>query len=546
MPGIQTRVFGGMRSAAHDTLRPEQYANLARNVELKDGSIRPLRGPKLVKSAEDPIQSIHSVPTFSDCRRGVLCLNECASVVVGSLFNCAGRESVLVFPSFGTPYRHMLDDQSNQPVYLDQPTRSLSISFGGTQLDIQTHKPDVRSYTYTYVDQFGIETPPAPPSNSLTLTENAQVSIRGFGTPPAGTCAINLYRSATPFREQGSNNRSTQASYQLVEQLPVSTTFYLDTMSLSRIDMGTLCTEADCPPPPMCKTVETETGYIVGFDKNEVFVSARHEAHNFPMENRITIPDRIIDIAAQFDTVYVVTTGRPWRIRVDAAPAPLNTIIDPVPYSSVTPATRQGTLVAASFGAVYASEKGLVALAPGGQSRLVSRDRVSDEQWSRIVPDVAVWNCGYYYGFRNDGRSFVFDMKDTQSETLDAGDFIELTTATDIATAHADGEIYFVSDGSVYGLGAGQFIPYTWESKQFTTASSLRMTAAKVLGDYGKAVRFRLWADDKLVVDKNVTGNKPFRLPRCKRSTQWRFRLDGDTPVYEVHLATSLRDLSEQ
>lgn len=546
MPGIKTTVFGGMRTATHDTLASDRYANLARDIELKDGSITPLSGPSLVKEPDGAIKSIHSVPTFSDCERGVLCLNECSSVVVGPLFNCSGRDSVVVFPNEGTPYRRMLDDNSNQPVYLDQPTAALSVSAAGEQSSIQTAKPDIRSYTYTYVDQFGIETPPAPPSNFLTLKENANVRVEGFGTPPIGACAINLYRTATTFREDNTNNRPSNGSFQLVRQLAVDTSVYLDTASLSTADLGTLCTERDCPPPPMCKVVETETGYLVGYNGNEMYVSGRHEAHNFPIENRITLPHRIIDIVAQFDTVYVVTTSLPYRVRVDAAAAPVFTQIDPVPYSTVLPGVRQGTLVAAPVGAVYASNKGLVVLTPSGQHRIVTRSRVSDKDWRRMIPDVGVWNCGRYYGLRNDGCSFVIDLKDTQGEQNDIGDFIRLTAKTDIAAAHTDGEIYFVTDGNVYCMSSGAEIPYVWESKQLTTASALRMTAAKVLGYYGNPVRFRLWADDKLVADKKVCSNKPFRLPRCSRSTHWRFRLDGDTSVYEVHFATSMRDLSEE
>ena len=57
--------------------------------------------------------------------------------------------------------------------------------------------------------------------------------------------------------------------------------------------------------------------------------------------------------------------------------------------------------------------------------------------------------------------------------------------------------------------------------------------------------RASIWSDGVKLVDRMVPSNKPVRLPRRRRGIDWEFEIVTRTPVREVHLETSISDLTQ-
>lgn len=559
MASIRITQFAGMNSAQHDTLKPQQFAKLARDVRLEDGSIYPAQGPELVKDPGTTTKSIHPIPSFGGLPAGILPLAACASVLPGSFNSCNGNPNLIVFPFMAVPYRYMVADGSSKPLYMPAPTIPLSISVAsvGTPVNasrIYPDSPDQRFYTYTFVDEFGVESPPAPPSNGLMLTERSVVNISSFQAAPTGACTVRLYRTASPFKAGKDRSTGGGTSWQTVADLLTPVTSYVDSSPLSLIDMGTLLTDEDLPPPLMCQVAETDSGYLVGFEGNNLYVSDRHMPYNWPADNHFTIPETITGVVASGDEVFLTTNGVPYRAFIKAVADPEHTSVGLAPYSTPYPSVPGLTLVASDFGAMYASEAGIIGLGGGGDPIVLSKSKVSLNEWRTIIPQHAQWVGGIYYGFRADGRSFKVDMRGSSGSLVvrrrqtiqgvpDPGDFIMLSTRAIASTIDEQGAVHVVDEDKIYRLFTGKTIPYVWESKKFIAPNKILMTAAKVVGAYGAGSRLRVWAQDMLVADIRVQDGRPVRLPRAKASTEWRFRLDGAAPVYEVQLATSIRDL---
>ena len=527
-----------MRSRIYDSNLQDSFARLARDADLEDGIIRPRESYTLVKQSADPIVTIYEPSDLNGECLELCCYDECVSAMPAPAGQCAGLTSLVVFPRYGEPYRQMIPGKERKCLYVPAPTEApiVNISSSGT-----LEEQDTRFYTYTWTDEFGIESPPAPPSQGVTLAEDGTVDLTGLMTAPTCACFINIYRTAPPFRDGANPNlRPNETTWQLVATISVGAIGYTDNKPLRDACFGTLCTEDNCPPPAMCKVVETQHGYYVGFDGNNVYVSERHEPHNWPEYNRITIEDRAVDIVDFYDTVFITTTGRPYQLTIQPNQDG-TTNIGQLPYPRIDPGFRD-TLVRTAFGAVYAGSEGLVGLVPQGSARNLTRDRISPREWKTCRPHTMAWLNGKLYGFRPDNGSFVLDIHDTENGSLEPGDFVYLSIPATTAITGNKGEVYFTNNGAVYRLG-GPIIPYSWESKHFTTPSNTMFTAAKVVSS-GGPVRFRVWSGEKLIYDREIKTNKPLRLPRLRRHTDWRFRLDGLATVREVTLATSIRELS--
>ena len=57
-------------------------------------------------------------------------------------------------------------------------------------------------------------------------------------------------------------------------------------------------------------------------------------------------------------------------------------------------------------------------------------------------------------------------------------------------------------------------------------------------------VTFELYANGKLVMIKQVTNDKPFKLPGGFKATRWYFRIRTNVPVLSVKLAETGKELA--
>jgi hypothetical protein len=405
------------------------------------------------------------------------------------------------------------------------------------------------------VDKFGVESPPAMPSLTVKSYDDEAWRLSNFSAPPVNAVAVRVYRSSSYMETGEQIPIAPQTSYQLVEQVPLPLVggVYVDSRRLKDLDYGTLMTEDSCPPPCMEQVFSTQSGYAVGWAGNDIYFSERYEPHNWPTRYRTTLPHRIVGMAVTGDFVFVGTTGQPFRINTAPAipanqQAVVDLTIDPLPYDENYPCLGRHTMVSTNFGAMYVTHRGLVALQPKGAAQLISRDRIDEDDWMGMAPNIAAWHNGKYIAVRAPaGDGMVFDVKDSAEGGLDLGDFVTVDLPAVALHSGRDGFLYYGHrDGGVYRWGDGpQVRTYRYRSRIHRLPGVVAFYAMKVVGDYGPPVTARIYVDGRLVYEGQFTSSRPRRMKRIGRGIEFQVELEGETRVHEWHIATSLADLIE-
>lgn len=568
MTSIRIPAFGGMNAALSERHIDGKLAVYARDTELRDGKLRAYQTPKFVTRAQQPVATIFKPPPQFTC--GILTWPTCVSVVVPAMPQaCAGFRLLGVFPEQGDEEAYFLDtDTMGRHVMLpEKPNRALSIRvdqaspFAGASHT----SPDLRIYTYTWVTHLGIETAPAPPSNPLRVHDGAVISLTGFDTPPPGVGMMRLYRSSA--EPEGYDEKTRLdfelTSFQLVAEWASDEVGpgveLIDSKMLTELWFGTLDTVEVCPAPIGLKSVlELDSGYYVGFDGNSIYVSERHEVWNWPEKNRIELPDTIIGLAKSQDMIFAVTSGRPAKVKITPTNEEVlgkptfTTRIDVARAEGKYPGVSRHAIASTSFGCVYVSRHGLIMIPVSGDAQNVSRNRIDEDEWVKWAPNRIVWQNGRLFGTRGLVRDgFIMDLRAGDDGKADMGDLVEISMRARALHLGDDGIVYYAEDRAVMAWDQGDdLMSYVWRSKKFSVNSLTYFSAGKLLGKYGKDVVFTLYTFDdegtrQHVFTRVVNSSKPFRIPQQRRRTEWQIELKGSAVIDDLHLATSIAELSE-
>lgn len=603
MAEIRTTRFHGMRPALHNTIQPASsqgaaFASSARNTRLLDGSLAAMRGDVLVQTLPFSAKTIEKLPSFTCCA-GLYALPYCTSVVDAPPAPCCPCENhVIVFGgeccTDGSTAHKRCDPCSGEcwPLVLQAPTLPPSVrvdpatdmvSCGSEPATACVPKTcgstgttgdpadcnvshgqgkDSTAYIYTWVDAFGVESPPSPPSANITKFDDQSVTVGNIGRlAPSNAVATRIYRAVWDYAPDRTNPQVQNASYQLVAELtlPVAGNQIVDDLRLCDIPGGTLMTLEDAPPPPcMEQVVRLESGYYVGFSCNELLVSERGEPWNWPTKYRNTLPDKIVALAALGDMLFVGTVGSPYRVRLtpqygginDGLPTQervqgFDTQIDIQSFNEALPCVGRRTMVTTTFGAMYATRRGLVALQAQGPATLISKDRIGTERWREWAPNQAAWFEGHYIGLRAPtGKGFIMEVP-RDGRSMEFGDFVEVDLDVSLLRAGRDGRLYGVRGNDIVALfEANTLRPYRWRSRTFRTAALSQMGAAKVVAEYGPPIEFTVYVGGRKVYTRQVRDGQPFRLPKHPRGLDFVVEITGTTTVTEMHIGPNLRALA--
>lgn len=566
MGALRLSVFGGVRPAVSARNSQAQQATVAHNARLRDTTLKAFQEP-LAFTAHRHVGTgapcdLHLFQDSACCIDTPTTFDSGVSVIrppdPGS---CGTFDWAVVFPcgcDCSAAFRYNPCTNQKEPLVvpgpLKAPTAALVAPGGMKDVDACClgQSPDERSYTYTWVDRFGVESPPAPPSQSVMAWDDQSYSLSNFSAPPANAVCLRLYRATyTPVDGGRSPMDIVAPSFQLVDEYPVPLSLpIVDSRRLEDMVFGSLLTHMDCPPPCMDQVVLTESGYAVGFKGNTLYVSERHEMHNWPEKYRIELPDRIVAVAAFYDHVFLGTTGRPYKVPIQFAieQNEASAVIDPVPFTENFPCVGRWTMTPTSFGAMYASHRGMIALAPRGEAVIVTRERIDEDDWKSWRPNVGVWHDGKYYAAHasDASRGFILDIAEEAEGALDLGDLVTADIAADKLFSGTDGRLWLLKDGALTAWAEGRDpLRYRWRSKLLDTRTLTAFTVARVRGDFGPPVTLRVMVDGRLYSEIEVCDNKPFRLCSAGRGTEWQIEVEGTTPVHEIMLATSRTELLE-
>ena len=415
---------------------------------------------------------------------------------------------------------------------------------------------ETRAYTYTYVNQYQEEGPPARPVE-ITCASDAVVRL-GFTAPPSGFCPIykvRLYRTGT----------GSTANYLYVgEFLTSAGTTIIDNVKTSALG-HTLDTNNYFPP--YVTTVDSNgnitgvnsgatikgvkamaNGILVGFRGNEVWFSEPYLPYAWSPSAIKPLPHRVVGLCPFENGLYVTTTAEPYII-MGAAPE----YMTDSKVVAVQAGVSKNSIVNSGNGVIYASQDGLVELRGTNASLDMSHKFFTRQEWQeRYGSKLSVMGLAVHdsslLGYFTDGTPGFLIRFDEEVPS-----FVKLSARYVTAYKYDLADALLVSTLSSVNYFRGTqttTLPFIWQSKDFILPKPINMAALQLVGS--GVVGFEVYADGVLKhsvtnITLNENGLNVFRLPSGFLSRRWSVKLSGaqNADIKEAYLATSIQELQD-
>lgn len=552
-PVIRIAPFAGLVPRFGEQLLPDSAATEASNLLLTSGEIRPMRPISLAHSpaGAPPWLAVYraewgGVEKWGAWGKDVDIAAAPLSVDVEQRYYWTGdgEPRFATFTNFpGSPYAIGI------PRPTAKPTASHS---GGTGTAVS------RIYCYTFFSALGEESGPSPSSDLATGRVDGTWAVAGMEAFPASsgtgsvshaagvstftntgnhwlrvgdevvigtqTVAVSQVVSPSVFRVLGNFTGSTSwarkapwntvgmkrrlyrsagtvATFQLVnDDVGVS---FNDTLTDLQILGDELISQTWDPPPPGLKgMLALPSGAMVGFIGNQLRFSEPFQPHAWPPEYSAGTDYEIIGIAAYGSTVVAATAGNPYVFDgVDPAS------VTPLKVNNVWPCLAKRSLVSVGDGVLFATSYGLAYVGSAGPN-IWSAALYTVEEWEPLNP-------ASMYSATAEGRvvvAYTPENSETSILLFNPGEQALLTKlaipSTELYTDPRNGKLYIVDQSAInlFNSAEGEFLPFTWKSKEFNLPAPVNYGAAKV--DFTSAAN----AVDRANAQANYTADTGFNL----------------------------------
>lgn len=536
MPILKT--FSGVRPLVTPRQLPESAAQIAVNCDLTRGDLRPYPQSSLFKTlpGSGAVSSIYrygmdnatpddywfAFATDTDVCRGAI-----ADDVTERTFWTDGQypkvtDSVRALAGAPYPTSHL---RLGIPAPLTAPTVSLtpmaSPPTGRVAVDTV--------YIYTYVNSYGEESAPSPPSATRSILPGDTANLSAMDVAPAGPYDVvtkRIYRLTVG---------TTSADYLYVDEIPVATTVYNDTKSADDLVEPCPSIDWDAPDAALKGLISLPNGTYAAFKGRDWYVSEPWRPFAWPKKYSMTMDYPIVAHGAFGQSVVVLTTGNPYLI---TGSEPMAMGMEKLEIREACVSKR--SVVQTGDGIIYASPNGLVFIGQSG-TKILTEGMFDQALWSLYNPTTlhGYWSHNSYIGFYKDlqgvGHGFV----------LTPTSFVDIDFYADAGFVDIKRDMLFLAIGRNLHLWTGSANPmtYQWRSKVLEAASPTNLSCAQVLAA-GYPVTMKVYADGVLKHTQTVTNSYPFRLPSGFRARDWEFSLEGTSIVYSVALGTSVEELA--
>ena len=245
-----------------------------------------------------------------------------------------------------------------------------------------------RSYVYTYVNEFGEEGPPSPPSDATPLLDGQSVLISALDLPPTIGYNINLIRL---YR---TNSTEAGTEYQLVSEFDVARTTRDEVLSKNLGEVIST-TSWDPPDPEMKGIVALPNGMLAGFNGKQLYFCEPYFPHAWPAEYDQAVEYEIVGLAAFGNSLAVLTKGWP-SIFTGSHPRNMNGRAIKINQACLS----KESIASDGDKVYYASPDGLVELSVNGIG-VKTEPLLDPKDWQAYLPATMVGEFyeGRYYGF---------------------------------------------------------------------------------------------------------------------------------------------------
>lgn len=603
MPSVRIRQFGGINTDIAARLSQDDVAQIAHNCLLWDGTLRPLAEWASTQGA------LVDRYTLMFDGKNIVTKNLLHAVALDAPVYTLGTviglnpgvvdndRSNICYQNNFTQIDQVVEVGVTPP---DISATYTTISWIPQHLSI---KPSHRMYAASLVrDNYGKleESPLAllPGQDYTTLHyegDACSIALRISDAKVRERCYIRLYRSISALETGQEITNTMDTDWYLVGELKNYVAYlggvfreyaYVDGGVPVAAPIDTYLAARFYPPRPYAYKflANTEGGWLVAAtDDGTIVVSERYMIHAWPTENTIKLPGMLTGMVSHYDNIYVGTDHTPYIVSLSVGEA-LGVQINPRPFHEDY-ACLPASMVRTGGGALYASTAGLVALSQEGM-RVITAGVASGVRPLYHIKYTAVdttQQCtdltfqdttygayfrGTYFGFCNvptidDGitisAGYIFDT----GSTLDGSHTIQRLTTFDYPAGKVlshcitnDG-LAILANNAVWTLplpnmpnktsyqkAAKQC--YIWKSKRYVFPGETTFAFAKVVHDCDGFVRLKIYCNGICVYDTNVPGNKPLALPPSVVGVEWEVEVHGNATVHEIHMATSIEELTEQ
>ena len=552
---IQHSAFRGELPILDARLLPENNAQVARNLYLKRGTLKPEKAPLAVASlpgVSNPANLYHydagnnghgfwfswsSIYDVDVVRSPIAADNYARVYWTGQ--GTPKMSSLSMATSGGGPYPSAWY-QLGVPAPTSAPSAAAPnnrkppppvTNENGDVIEEITYPPRTALetvYVVTCITSFGEESAPSDPSNFVTRWDegegipaggNVNLTLPGIPSGSSDIISKRIYRA-----ESGGN-------YQFVAEVPAARASYVDKVNSAALGRTLPSVEWDMPPPNLKGLTQLPNGILAGFFGSTVAFCEAYRPHAWPVGYQLAFDDPVVGISAISGGLVVLTTGQPWLV-TGSSPAAMAQM----KLNVNQPCSSKRSIVDMGGYAMYASPDGLVA-AGGEGAKVVTREVISREQWQALNPDSihAYRYDGQYLAFYN-GGCFAF----TPGEGVEfydvnaSGGYYDITRDT----------LYVIQGNSVRAWGRGQPMTYQWRSRLHEIPpGGAGFTCGKVIArDF--PVTLKIIADGHTVINQHITSSGMFRLPAgYTLMRDWEIELTGTHEVHSVQVATSPSEL---
>ena len=550
-------IFGGMRPSRGTDVLAVGEAQLAQNVRLSAGELRPLNGllANITLTSGGTVRSVYrfgqalssisqywfQATTDTDFVKGPVANDTSERTYWTDWNGTTGypKKTDATLATVSTPY-----PSSSYAMGLPAPAAAPTVSVSGTATNAADPGEAV-VYVYTYVSAWGEEGPPSQPSSVVTWRAGQTLNVSGLSVAP-GTGPQNQNYSVNGKRLYRSATGSQATQYQLTNTgvgatIPLATTTYTDT-SLTAALGDVLSTLGWIEPPyNMQGLCAGSNGVMAGFAGNTVCFSVPFAPYAWPLRYQQATDAIIVGIAWIDQTLFVGTT---MGLYMYACTDPANVSGGKLPV--VQSVVSKRSIVAMRGAILFASSDGLYSIDASGVPANLTAGIMTRADWQAYAPAsiTAFESDDRYVAFYDNGvvqASLVFSFgaspSFTQSDVYATAGYRDKKSAS-----------LFVVEGGGYNLkhyDAGSPLTYTWTSGVLPQPSDTNAAAAMVVAT-AYPVTFSLYADGVLVgTPTTVTSRYPFRLPSGYRTSRYHIRLSGSSNVHKVELASSMSLLGQ-
>ena len=395
------------------------------------------------------------------------------------------------------------------------------------------------AYITTFVNNFGEESGPSPPSNDIVIEDGDPVQVSFHYNPPIAYDIekIRIYRRETGFNTGLEKEQELQTHWFFVAEVDAGARGYTDTTSIT--DLGWAFEGIDTREPPANLsniTAIPETAILAGSVQNKLLFSRNLQPHNWELSQEMTLDDKVVALGALGNSLYVATDGYPYRVQADVGCD--NRDCRAVhkykqPFPMINCHTRRGAVVT-PFGFIYASTDGLVMLSEAQNPQIITTEVLSQDDWRALEPHTVrmAYHKGALFVVTNKISFILWLDNNTYADTK----YKKMVTISDEPVDMFEtrqGELLFMQKTmNIEQWNAGNRLrPYKWVSAIVDTGFVFDLTRlrAKVLN---ADAQIGIASDRTTIYRRFPTGDRTIPFGRHGRTREFTHRGDGDGRDY--------------